>query len=192
MSQIRHLIYLHGFNSSAQSVKAQQAKQYFNQHFPELAFCCPQLLTQPRAAIAQIEEIISQLDGEWALIGSSLGGYFSSYFAEKYQKQAVLVNPAVKPYELLNNFLGEQVNPYTGERYLVESHFIADLKALEPKQVNEKQYFVLLQTADEVLDYTEAETRFAGSKMLVEQGGDHSFVGFDNKLPDIANFLQLT
>ena len=47
----------------------------------------------------------------FAFIGSSLGGYFASYLAETYGGKAVLVNPAVKPFELFDEFMGPQFIP---------------------------------------------------------------------------------
>ena len=52
-------------------------------------------------------------------------------------------------------------------------------------------YWVKLQTGDETLDYREAVERFQGSKVDVEQGGDHGFQNYEKHLPDIIEFLFL-
>jgi predicted esterase YcpF (UPF0227 family) len=48
---------------------------------------------------------------------------------------------------------------------------------------------VFVQTGDEVLDYQDAETRYTGSNVIVEQGGNHAFTGYGQKLNDIYKFL---
>jgi len=186
---IENVLYIHGFNSSPLSLKAQQTKTYLNEHYPNIAFHCPQLLNQPKAAIAQLDEIITQLSNV-TLIGSSLGGYFSTYFVEKYKLSAVLVNPAVRPYELLTDLLGEQTNPYTNETFVIESSFINDLKQLEQDKITKNCYQVMVQTGDEVLDYRQATEKYQACKVLLQQGGDHSFVNYEKMLPEIATFLR--
>jgi hypothetical protein len=130
------ILYIHGFNSSPSSVKAQQTKHYLLTNFPAVTFFCPQLATSPSAAIEQLIAIIDKQNSievsRWRIIGSSLGGYFAGYLAEKYLCSAVLVNPAVKPYELLVDYLGQQVNPYTNEVYQVSTDHIQQLKTIEP------------------------------------------------------------
>jgi len=187
------ILYLHGFNSSPQSDKVQKTQQYFLQHYPEINFICPQIVSTPKGAIVQLTEIIKSKPNErWFLIGSSLGGYFSTYLAETYHQNAVLINPAVKPYELLNDYIGEQLNPYTNERYQVTEAFINDLKVLEQNQLAEKNnYFVMLQTGDEVLDYQQAVEKYKNKQLVIQQGGDHSFVDYEKMLPKIAEFFQL-
>jgi len=188
-----NLLYLHGFNSSPQSEKAQQTQQYLLQNHPEVNFICPQIVSTPKGAIAQLTEIIdSQLEKRWFFMGSSLGGYFATYLAEKYRQPAALINPAVKPYELLDGYIGEQINPYTKECYQVSDEFIDDLKLLEQNQLGEKNnYFVMLQTGDEVLDYQQAEEKYKNKQVIVQHGGDHSFIDYDKMLPRIAEFFQL-
>ena len=188
-----NLLYLHGFNSSPQSLKALQTQQYFAKEHPQINFICPQLLTTPKAAIAQLNEIInSNPKAQWQLMGSSLGGYFATYLAEKYASSAVLINPAVKPYELLHDYLGEQINPYTQESYQVDESFIVDLKAVEQNQLNDKNnYLVMVQTGDEVLDYQQAVDKYKNKRLLIQQGGDHSFIDYDKMLPQIAEFFKL-
>lgn len=195
---VKHILHIHGFNSSPLSVKAEQSRQFFKQYFPEVVFHCPQLATSPEQAIAQLEQLIEQTkcDSSWFVIGSSLGGYFASYLADKYNLRAVLINPAVKPYELLVDYLGEQCNPYTNITYQVTPDHMQQLKALKvnkPMLDSEQKnnYLVMVQTGDEVLDYQQAVDEYQHCTMIVEQGGDHSFVNFNEKLPMIADFFEL-
>ena len=148
-------------------------------------------MTTPEAAIKQLDNIIDAYPEPWLVIGSSLGGYFASYLSEKYQIPAVLINPAVKPYELLADYLGEQVNPYTQEVYQVSEEFIAQLKAIEPINIVSHRYLVMVQTGDEVLDYQQAVTKYQDCELIVQQGGDHSFINFEEMLPHIADFFKL-
>ena len=188
-----NILYLHGFNSSPQSLKAQQTQQYFALHHPTINVISPQLLTSPNSAKSQLDEIISSDENAlWCVMGSSLGGYFATYLAEQYSLSAVLINPAVKPYQLLNDYLGEQINPYTHEVYQVTESFIADLKALEQNQLDDKNnYLVMVQTADEVLNYQQAVEKYKNKELLIQDGGDHSFVDYDKMLPKIADFFKL-
>ncbi|REL36466.1 YqiA/YcfP family alpha/beta fold hydrolase [Thalassotalea euphylliae] len=186
------VLYIHGFNSSPQSMKAELTRDYLAKHCPEVEFHCPQIMNSPNAAIAQLEEIInSKTDVNWHFIGSSLGGYFSTYLAQKYQCKAVLVNPAITPYLLLSDYIGWQTNPYTQERYEVKSAHMAELKQLEQQKITENLYQVMVQTGDEVLDYQLAVNKFSNSQLIVQQGGDHSFINFADMLPAITDFLDL-
>lgn len=186
-----HLLYIHGFNSSPQSMKAELTKQYFAQHWPELHFYCPQIASNPNDAIAQLEQIISNEKNEqWLVMGSSLGGYFSTYLSEKYRIPAVLINPAVKPFELLSDYIGEQTNPYTEEVYQVLPEHIQHLKTLYQQTINKNNYLVMVQTGDEVLNYQEATEKYQECQLVVQQNGDHSFIDYDKMLPSIVDFFK--
>lgn len=187
-----NLLYIHGFNSSPQSMKAKLTKAYFAKHHSNVKVHFPQLLSSPNAAIAQLEAIIdSNGNSTWLIMGSSLGGYFSTYLAEKYKAQAVLINPAVKPYELLSDIIGEQINPYTQERYQVKEQHIVDLQLLEQENISKNNYLVMVQTGDEVLDYQQAVEKYQHCQLVVQKGGDHSFIDYETMLPEIAVFFNL-
>ncbi len=185
------VIYLHGFLSSAQSLKANQTLDFVNEHYPQLTIEIPQLANYPQLAVTMIEQCVARhQDKKIVFIGSSLGAYFSTYMAEKYQTKAVLINPAVRPFELLADYLGEHTNPYTGQDFLLEKKHITELfKFNTPHLQFMDNYWVLLQTADETLDYRQAEAKYQGSKLTIEPGGDHSFQNFERFLPDIFRFL---
>lgn len=188
----KSILYIHGFNSSPLSTKSQLTKQYLIDHQIDIEFHCPQLLNSPKAAIEQLEDIIAaNPDNEWYVMGSSLGGFFSTYLSEKYQLKAILINPAVKPFELLVDYIGEQVNPYTEDVYQVTEQHMIDLKKLFEEKITKKHYMVMVQTGDEVLDYQQAVERYQNCHLIVQPDGDHSFINFKIMLPAIMKFLDL-
>ncbi|UUM31076.1 esterase YqiA [Vibrio japonicus] len=188
------LLYIHGFNSSPLSHKANVMREYCEKHRPDIKVLVPQLPCFPEMAANHLLEIVSKHKDDYriGLIGSSLGGYMSMWLNHQFGFKAVVVNPAVKPYELFVNYLGEQFNPYTNENYLLESKHIDELLAIDTPQIQRPQDFWLLQqTEDEVLDFNQAVEKFTGSLQTVEQGGDHSFVGFERYPSQIIKFLEL-
>lgn len=194
---MNNVLFIHGFNSSPLSKKAQLTKAYLEQHLPDVNFYCPQLKNSPKQAIKQLEQYLTQTNSadnanvSWTLIGSSLGGYFATYLSEHFGIKAVLINPAIKPYELLAGYEGEQVNPYTQEKYYVERNYLNDLMQLEKNSIIKSRYMTMVQTGDEVLNYQQAVDKFKDSHLIVQNGGDHSFVNYENMLPQIVEFLQL-
>jgi predicted esterase YcpF (UPF0227 family) len=190
---MKALIYLHGFNSSPQSEKARITSEYFEKRSTSLKVYVPSLPPGPRKAIQTVDELVKLLGRESiaGFIGSSLGGYYSLYFRHRYQLPVVLINPAVKPYLLLLDYLGENMNIYTGERYQVEMTHMDELKSLEVNTVvSPDKVFLLTQTADEVLPFQQAVTALDGAKMWIQSGGSHSFDGYSKVLPAINFFFE--
>ncbi|KJG37454.1 esterase [Photobacterium angustum] len=188
------LIYLHGFNSSPQSLKAQQMAQYCADHRPDIKVVMPQLPSYPEEAQVYLEQLILRFKDEYkiGLVGSSLGGYLCTWLSERFALPAVLINPAVKPYELLVDYLGPQQNPYSGENYVLVPQHMAQLQQLDVATINAPQRFwVLLQEGDEVLDYRQSMMKYAESKLTIEPNGDHSFVNFERFPASIIQFLEL-
>ncbi len=64
-----------------------------------------------------------------ALVGSSLGAYYSIYLANKYKLKAVLINPAIYSYKTLDK-IGIAVNYYDGFFFEVTIEHINFLKTL--------------------------------------------------------------
>lgn len=187
------ILYIHGFISSPQSFKAQQTVEFWSRNFPDCPIVVPQLPARPLQAIALLQDIFDKNQSIIkGLIGSSLGGYYATYFVEKYSVKSVLVNPAVRPYELFANYLGPQTNPYTNEQFVIDSGFLEALERLDTAVLhNQDCYWLLQQEGDEVLDHRQAVSRYQSCKQTVEPLGDHSFVGFERYLPQIAEYFGL-
>jgi uncharacterized protein len=184
------LIYLHGFNSSPASHKANLLRDYMIARDTADQFVCPALSHWPKEAIAQIEKIICAHAGEnITLIGSSLGGFYAIYLAEKYNLKAVVVNPAVRPYTSLESYLGAQKNIYSGETYEFTHEHIRQLRDLNIREITHpERYLLLTQTGDEILDYREAVKKLGGAVQIVIEGGDHGFQNFSAYLDTILSF----
>ncbi|GAC16915.1 YqiA/YcfP family alpha/beta fold hydrolase [Aliiglaciecola lipolytica] len=185
------LIYIHGFMSSPQSVKAQQTLKYIEEHHAGLIVELPEVPNYPLEAAQMLEEIVSRHSGKkLRFIGSSMGGYMSTYLVEKFGGKAVLINPAVRPFELLQGYLGDHVNPYTNKAFTLQDLHIQQLLDLNTQELQDPSaYWALLQTGDETLDYRQAEQKYLTSRLSIEQGGDHSFQNYQNHLPKIFEFL---
>lgn len=185
------LIYIHGFNSSSLSFKARLLRERMAALGRGAEWVSPDLDHHPRRAMAQLERLIADHgDGGVALVGSSLGGYYATYLAEKHGARAALVNPAVRPYELLSAYLGPQRNLYTGAQYALTARHLAELRELEVDRVTPEHYLLLVTTGDEVLDYRMATARYQGCRQVVVEGGDHGFTDFASYIDLVLEFCQ--
>lgn len=194
------LLYIHGFNSSPASFKASLLKQYVeSRHVPD-CLQIPLLSGVPAKAMAQLTTLVeAMLAGgpnntrrQICLIGSSLGGYYATWLAEQYGCRAVLVNPAVRPYDLLTAYLGKNVNYYTDEEYELTHEHIEQLRRLEIAHITKPdRYLLMLQTGDEVLDYKLAIEKYPAVPSIVEEGGGHEFMGFDRHLETVLAFCGI-
>lgn len=162
--------------------------------YPGIKLHVPGLPYDPRKSIeilqAEVEQCLPESVG---LVGSSMGGFYGIWLAEHYGLPLILVNPAIRPFELLQDYLGINENVYTGERYEFTGQHIQELRELDVPRVSQpERYLLLTQTADEVLDYQQGVEKFARSKQIVEEGGSHGFDGFERHLPTIFAFFKLT
>ena len=191
------ILYLHGFLSSPSSLKANQTRAYLLHHYPDTSFICPELANSPAELEAQLQSLLKDhpelLFGGLKVIGSSMGGYLASWLIEQYGGRAVLINPAVTPFELLKDYLGEHENPYTNKRFVLTEDDIEHIRGFyQPQLSHPERYKVLLQTGDEALDYRQAVKHYAAADVYIEEGGDHSFVNYEAHLEGIMAFLNLT
>lgn len=182
------ILYLHGFRSSSSSLKARQLRQYLEQSAPEVLLWCEDLHHSPATAIAEVERAITGTKEKPLLVGSSLGGYYATYLAERYNLKAVLINPACNAADLLEPWVGPQVNLYSGESFELSPADIRDLRLIHvPHLSNPARFWVLLETGDEVLDYRVAIETYQGAKITVIEGGNHGLESFPQFLPGIVD-----
>lgn len=195
LSPATRLIYLHGFKSSPQSQKAQSLIDYVQNELIDLIdqgkleLLVPALPHKPEKAIALIEKLAHGSD-KIVFIGSSLGGFYSIYFAERINCKAILVNPLVALQEsMAATFLGRHTNLYSGEELDIELSDGEYLKSLEQTVIEQQRmYLLLLETGDEVLDSKLAMAKFSDANQVIIDGGNHRFESFEKYLPQMMEF----
>ena len=184
------IIYVHGFASSGFGSKPQKFREYFEEEIITIS-----LPTIPNLAIDTLEQIIEfslNKDEDVFLIGSSLGGFYSLYLANKYDLKAVLINPAVNPCSTLHRYEGVEfvTNYYDNSRFEFTTNHIKSLKNYEVDYIKNPQNFVtLLQEEDEVLDFNDAATKLKDTELIIEEGGSHSFDGIERYFRKISGFF---
>lgn len=182
------IVYIHGFGSSGVGGKATLLKEHFKNNI-----ILPSLSYVPNLAIHTLEQLIEMLQqkGEKVgLVGSSLGGFYSMYLANKYHLKAVLINPAVTPYKTLEK-IGYATNYYDLSSFEVTSNHLECLKDLDVKSFkNENNFMLLLQKGDELLNYEDAIKKLPNANLRVEEGGNHSFEHIERYFDEIESFFS--
>ncbi len=183
------IIYLHGTKTCGLDGNAKIFQEYFKKDF-----LSPTLSYIPVLVIDTLEQLIETFlsKGEnVSLIGSSMGGYYSLYLANKYDLKAVLINPAIIPYKNLPR-IGMDFMYYDSSSYEVKKEHLQYLKEIEVKDLkNPSNFLTLLQTGDKVLDYSLAYEKLKDTNMIVEEGGSHSFENLDRYFKKIEEFFPL-
>jgi len=183
------IVYLHGFNSSPRSHKAQLLGRYLTERGLGAHYACPELPVNALAAVAAVEPLVGNPPP--CFVGSSLGGFYATYLAEKHGAKAVLINPAIEPQVGLRAYLGPQKNLHSGAPYeLTEAH-LREWQQLHVPRITPSRYWLIVETGDEVLDYRRAIERYRGARQLVIAGGDHSLQSFPRHMQAIVEFAGL-
>jgi len=189
-----HLLYLHGFRSSPRSFKAQRLQAWLAAHRPELVWSCPQLPPSPAAALGLIEATLAGWPpGRFTVAGSSLGGFYATVAAERHGCPAVLLNPAIDPARDLATHIGEQTAWHDpAERFFFRPEYVDELRAMTPGPLTRpERYLAIIAKGDELLDWREMSSRYAGARIRLLEGSDHALSDFDDHLPSLLEFLNL-
>jgi uncharacterized protein len=187
------ILYLHGFRSSPNSKKAQQVQAALAQRGLQARFVCPQLPASPRVAAELISSIASTAScnatEQFAVIGSSLGGYYATWLAERLGCRAVLLNPAIRPFDDLRTHLGRQPVFFSDASIDMRPEYLDELLALDTPAITQPQrYFLVAATGDEVIDYRTMVGKYQGARQLVIDGSDHQITGFEQHVDAVLAF----
>lgn len=193
MSAGPHLLYLHGFRSSPRSFKARVVQQRMEAAGRADALICPQLPASPQAAMELVLKLVERYSDKGpdalAIVGSSLGGFYATWLAERFGCRAALINPAVDPLKDLDKHVGVTTAWHTGEPFEFKREYIDELAALKVDRITQpERYFLLAATGDEVLDYRDMVAHYDGAHQHVIDGSDHAVSEFEHYVDEVLAF----
>lgn len=202
-------IYLHGFASSPNSVKAQYIHQYLAKK--QISLIIPDLnegdfynLTLSRQ-IKQVAQIFSSFSTPIILIGSSFGGLTATYLGEQYKQiQAlVLLAPAFGFYSRFIELLGEdQLKKWqtTGslsiyhygqqKNCLLNYTFLTDLNQYQEENCQRSLPTLIIQGKEDEVIPIEKTRSYASKRpwvQLIELDSEH---GMTESLPEICSEIS--
>lgn len=179
------ILYLHGFASSSNSAKAKALD-----NLPCIKVVAFDLSMKPFKAIEQIKNFIQENQSEdIMLMGSSLGGYYAQHISSLYDLPAVLINPSMQPYHTLARFIGLETKNFSKEEnFVYTQEDINALKQLDIDKVDQSKILLMVQKGDTDLDYKKAVAALPHAKHLIQEGGNHSFQGFETTFELIKSF----
>ena len=189
------LVYLHGFRSSPRSSKAVmtgEAIKALSTQDQSYEWYCPQLLASPKHSMDMVTNHIDQSDANSIIIiGSSLGGFYTNYLAEKYQCKGIALNPAVFAARELEPHVGMMTEYDSDKPFDFKAEYIDELRTLQIDHISDpRRYFLIAAKGDELLDWKEMVAFYAGAKQLVLEGSDHGIADYAKHLPAVLDFIQ--
>lgn len=217
-----NIVYIHGLDSDTNSTKGVLLEHYCQQHHPDITVFRPDLNKPPSEVFSQLISLVAKLQSEsvqknddttsntlskTVLVGSSLGGYFSTLIGNHTGCPVLLLNPSTQPHITLQRFssqaiynnivenkkLSSQVMHTTaGGWTIMESdlQWFSDHPLLSVKYP--KKVAVWIKEGDELLNpHVSAEFyQQQGATVTLQTGGDHRFSDFDQQLPMVIKTLQ--
>lgn len=161
------------------------------------SYFCPQLPASPKAAMALALEWIARLPESrqqrlpetLSIVGSSLGGFYATWLAQRLDCRAVLLNPAVQPPRDLEKYVGVTTQFHSDAPFEFKAEYMAELQALSvPAVTRPERYFLIAATGDEVLDWREMVAHYPGARQRIIDGSDHGISEFEHYVDEVLAF----
>ena len=187
------ILYLHGFRSSPLSMKSRLLAAQMRALGREAQWLCPQLPASPKLAIELALSLVKEVaPADLTIIGSSLGGYYATWLAERLGCRAVLLNPAIVPLIDLEQHVGVTTEFHSDKPFEFKREYIDELATFSVEKITQPQrYFLIAATGDEVLDYRDMVAHYQGARQLVIEGSDHGISEFAEYVAPVLAFCGI-
>lgn len=156
-------------------------------------YVCPALPPSPRAAVELALGLASGVEpSSVALIGSSLGGYYATWLAERLGCRAVLLNPAITPARDLEGHLGRQPVYFSADEIDFRPEHLQELKEIDTPVISRpERYFLVAATGDTLIDYRTMTRKYAGARQRVVTGSNHELSDFGLYMDEVLDFCGI-
>lgn len=185
------ILYLHGFQSSPLSFKAQLIARELEVLGGDCHYICPELPLSPAKSIELACKKLENYPADSVtLIGSSLGGYYAGWLAEQCHCKAVLLNPVIDPWKIkILDDLPDKSDLRLREWLDFREKYEKELKALRVTRITDPaRYLLLAAKGDELLDWKLMQSHYKDASQIIIEGGDHGLSEFSRYLKEVLLF----
>jgi hypothetical protein len=191
------ILYLHGLNSAGSSQKAAVLREGLAP-IPVLSPTYPAHLAGEAVAVLSRELMVRVEEKKHArlplvLVGSSMGGFYGQYLSRRFAvDHLVMINPALRPWELLRQVEGWQYNAALDEHYYLSESMVEATRPFGLKVVNDGvPTTLLLDQGDELIDWRIAASIYSEAAHIhAFPGGDHAFAHMSEAVTIIRRIHQ--
>lgn len=183
------IIYLHGFGSTGNSEKSQLLTATGAKVF------APTLPISPSETIKIISEIVKSVDSYPLLfIGTSLGGFWATYFSQKFDCPCIAVNPSTNPGHRMSQQVGRTITNFsTGLPFVITEQDIAEYHRCEADVAansNGKMLNLFLAEDDTIIPCIDAVNYYKhfDYRCMTRDGG-HQFAKHWDKVIEQAGYI---
>jgi predicted esterase YcpF (UPF0227 family) len=151
---------------------------------------CPQLLASPRESMDMVQRHIDAIKTDrLTVIGSSLGGFYTNYLAERYGCKGIALNPAVRAGRELAPHVGMMTAYDSEEPFDFRAEYIDELNRMQVESITHpERYLLLAATGDELLDWQEMAAFYRGAQQIIIHGSDHGICNYSDYLDAVIDF----
>lgn len=168
------VIYLHGFASKGTSEKSAALISEFGSD----QVYAPDLPIDPDETIKIVSSIVHSVSRyPIVFVGTSLGGFWANYFAQKFDANCVIVNPSVAPEITMASRVGQRLKNYaTGEDITITDDMVTQFKRYKDEAMtlyNGALVHLFLAKDDDIIDYRQSieYLKYYNSLTVTEDGG---------------------
>lgn len=178
------ILYLHGFASTGEGGKWELLRDAFPEHDVQ----SPTLPVDPIEALDVVGDLLAKhRDDRHLVIGTSLGGFFAYVAAARFPGvSAVVINPAMTPWDGMEQHIGTVTRFDTDETFAWTAEHVANLKRLfddAGRAPGDRVHFVLARD-DELLDHSGIPDAFPEvTSVQWFDEAEHRFTRFAELLP---------
>ncbi|WP_058554262.1 YqiA/YcfP family alpha/beta fold hydrolase [Thiohalocapsa sp. ML1] len=191
------IVYLHGLNSSSLSAKATRLRELLA---PRPVLAPDYAPHRPDDAVAELTAMLEQVaaaNGPPVLVGSSMGGFYGRWLITRVPcAHLFMINPALRPWLDLRDFIGSEQQTAAGERYVLTRERIDQTRAYTPARPCAQLLApttLLVDLGDELIDQRASVALYRGcARVVAFPGGDHAFQHLDPALPLIRAAADAT
>jgi predicted esterase YcpF (UPF0227 family) len=181
------IVYFHGFGSSGNSEKSQALRARFGDE----NVWSPDLPLDAFEVIDMVSDYMRSVEGHPVIFtGTSLGGFYANYFAQRFNYPCVLVNPAFNPSQSLTKSLGQHKNYATGLPFELKQEHLDKWAAMKADNtdINGALISLFIALDDEVIDAQQMLAAFPYYNYLktFEKAGHR----FSDHWAEVVDFLE--